>query len=122
MNADSKQVLCVHFGKGSEHDLNLYKRTQIHIHPDIEQEVDSGYNGIKKLHSNSSLPTKNTKNHKLTKEQKKENRLHARQRIGIEHKNSQFKVFKLLENRYRSHSRFGLRVTLIAAIINANVA
>jgi hypothetical protein len=122
MDADRKRIICVHVGKGSEHDFHLYKNSRLHIHPDIEQEVDSGYLGIRKLHSNSTLPFKNTKKHKLTKEQKKKNRLHASRRISIEHKNSQLKVFKLLENRYRSHRKFGLRVTLIASFINANAA
>lgn len=68
------------------------------------------------------MPKKNTKKIKLTKEQKKSNRKLATERVPIEHINAKCKVFKLLENRYRSHSRFGLRVTLITSFINANAA
>jgi len=122
IDASTKQIICVHFDNGSCHDFNLYKKSKLHIHPDIHQKVDSGYMGAVKLHNNTELPVKNTKKHKLTKDQKRNNRKHAQKRIFIEHINAKLKVFKLLENRFRSHSRFGLRVTLIAAIINANAA
>jgi DDE superfamily endonuclease len=112
----------VNFEKGSCHDFQLYKKTKLRIHPNIKQKVDSGYMGANKIHSNTSLPKKNTKKQKLTKQQKKENKELAKQRVPIEHANGKCKVFKIVENRYRSHSRFGLRVTLIAAIINANAA
>jgi DDE superfamily endonuclease len=122
IDADTKQIICVHFEKGSCHDFKLYKKTQLRIHPNIKQKVDSGYLGADKIHENTDLPKKNTKKIKLTKEQKKSNRKLAKERVPIEHTNAKCKVFKLLENRYRSHSRFGLRVTLITSFINANVA
>lgn len=122
IDADTKQIICVHFGNGACHDFKLYKKTRLHLHPGIKQKADSGYLGANKLHKNTDLPKKNTKKHKLTKAQKKANRTLAAERIFIEHANAKCKVFKLLENRYRSHSRFGLRVTLIAAFINANAA
>lgn len=122
IDLNTKQIICVHFEKGSCHDYNLYKKTKLRIHPSIKQKVDSGYTGANKLHLNTDLPKKNTKKHKLTKEQKMANRKLAKERVPIEHTNAKAKVFNLLENRYRSHSRFGLRVTLIAAFINANAA
>jgi len=77
---------------------------------------------MQKLHKNTVLPVKNSKKHKLTKEEKKQNRELAKERVHIEHINAKYKVFKLIENRYRSHSRLGLRATLIACFINANAA
>jgi len=78
--------------------------------------------GANKFHQNTDLPKKNTKKHKLTKEQKRANKKLAKERVPIEHINAKIKVFKLAKNHYRSHSRFGLRVTLIAAFVNANAA
>jgi len=66
-----------------------------------------------------ALSTKVSKKHPLTKEQKCSNRKLAKERVYIEHVNSKFKVFNLLENRFRSHSCFGLSVTLIVCFINA---
>lgn len=93
----------------------------MHIHPNIKQKADSAYQGAQHLHKNTDLPQKSTKNNPLTKEQKKANRILAKERVCIEHKNAQFKVFKLVKNHYRSHTRFGLRVTLIAIFVNANL-
>jgi hypothetical protein len=68
------------------------------------------------------LPIKETKHHKLTKQEKKQNRTLSQKQVLIEHTNAKCKVFKLLENKYRSHSKFGFRATLIACYINANAA
>ena len=100
----------------------MYKKTKIRVHPNIKKQFDSGYQGAQKLHTNTELPIKASKKHLLTKEQKQSNRKLAKERIYIEYVNSKFKVFKLLENRFRSHSRFGLRVTLIACFINASAS
>jgi|APCry1669189204_1035204.scaffolds.fasta_scaffold41201_1 DDE superfamily endonuclease/Helix-turn-helix of DDE superfamily endonuclease len=122
IDADTKQIICIHFEKGSCHDFKLYKKSKLNIHPNIKQKLDSGYQGAQKIHENSELPVKASKYHKLTKEEKKQNRLLSQKRVFIEHTNAKCKVFKLLENRYRSHSRLGLRATLIACFINANAA
>lgn len=122
VDADTKQIISVHFANGSCHDFNLYKKTKLRVHPGIEQKVDSGYLGADKLHRNTRLPKKNSKFNKLTKIQKKENRQLAKERVPVEHQNAKLKVFKLAQNHYRSHSRFGLRMTLISTFINANAA
>lgn len=40
------------------------------MHPNIKAQVDTGYQGIKKQHSNSELPKKRSKRNPLTKEDK----------------------------------------------------
>lgn len=87
--------------------------------PEIVTQADSGYQGIKELHSNSELPVKSSKKHPLTKEQKKENRHLSRSRVFIENVNRKLKVFKILSERYRNRrKKFGLRLNLIAGICN----
>ena len=122
IDTDTRQIISVHFEKGACHDFKLYKNAKIRVHPNIKKQFDSGYQGVQKLHTNTELPTKASKKHPLTKEQKRSNRKLAKERVYVEHSNSKFKVFNLLENRFRSHSRFGLRVTLIACFINASAA
>lgn len=122
IDADTKQIISVHFEKGACHDFKLYKKTKIRIHPNIKQQVDSGYQGSQKLHHNTELPVKSSKHKPLTKQNKQDNRKLAKERVYIEHTNGKCKVFKLLKNHYRSHSRYGLRVTLIASFVNANAA
>lgn len=122
IDADTKQIICIYFEKGSCHDFKMYKKTKLHVHPNIKQKLDSGYQGVQHLHINTDLPQKKSKNKPLTKQLMKNNRQLAKERVYIEHTNRKCKVFKLLKNHYRSHSRFGLRATLIAAFVNANAA
>jgi hypothetical protein len=122
IDADTKKIICIHFEKGACHDFKLYKKSKLRIHPNIKLKVDSGYQGVQKLHANTDKPIKASKKHQLNKIEKKQNRALAQNRISIEHINAKCKVFKLIENRYRSHSRLGIRATLIACFVNANAA
>lgn len=94
----------------------------LHISESIKILADLGFVGIYKIHKNSIVPHKSSKNHPLTKEQKKQNRELASQRIPIEHTNRMMKIFNILKYPYRNkQKRFGLRVNLIAAIYNKNL-
>lgn len=95
------------------------EESKVHIHPAIRTETDSGYQGIKKYHSNSALPHKHSKKKQLTKEQKQHNHTVSRSRVKVEHTIREIKVFRILGERYRNRrKRFGLRVNLIAGIYN----
>ena len=90
-----------------------------HSCPETECLADSGYLGLKKCHDNSRLPSKNTKLHSLTNEQKDANRKLSRERFVIEHIIRSVKIFRILAERYRNRrKRFGLRFNLIAALYN----
>jgi len=81
--------------------------------------MDSGYVGIKRLQSTSTIPKKRSKKHFLTKEEKQRNRYIAAQRVLNENVIGKIKRFKILNDRYRNRrKRFGLRFNLIAAIYN----
>ena len=81
--------------------------------------VDLGYLGIDKLHKNSDIPKKKSKNYKLTEDDKKENRAQASKRIFIEHINAKIKTFQILKQAYRNRrKRYNLRVNLICGLIN----
>jgi hypothetical protein len=85
----------------------------------IEVKVDLGYMGIKKLHENSEIPKKNSKNYKLTDSDKKENQTKASKRIFVEHINAKIKTFQILKQAYRNRrKRYNLRVNLICGLIN----
>ena len=82
-------------------------------------KADSGYQGLGKLHENSDLPHKRSKKRPLTFEQKIYNRSISSDRVLVEHVIRKLKVFRILAERYRNRrKRFGLRVNLIAGIIN----
>jgi hypothetical protein len=76
--------------------------------------------GIAEYHTNSFIPIKSSKNHKLTKEEKAYNKELAGRRVVIEHINAKIKTFKSMAYPYRGHccNRHSLRMTLIGGIIN----
>jgi hypothetical protein len=119
----TKQVICLYFGKGRQHDFKLFQASGVHLHPETQSLHDKGYQGIQTLHQKSCLPIKKPKGGKLNREQKAQNKELARERIGIEHVNRRFKVFKILGQRYRNRRRrYGLRCNLIAALYNFELA
>jgi len=115
----TRNILCVFFGKGKTHDFQLYKNSKTHMSEKIESIEDKGFQGLQKLHANSTIPVKASKNHALTKEEKKLNREISKRRIYIEHINCYIKRFRILSSRYRNkRKRFALRVSLICGIYN----
>lgn len=119
--ADKKtlNIICIFGGTGRTHDFQLYKTSKTHMSEEIESVEDKGFQGLQKLHANSTIPIKASKNHKLTKEEKKFNREISKRRIDIEHINCYIKRFRIFSYRYRNkRKRFGLRASLICGIYN----
>jgi hypothetical protein len=84
--------------------------------------ADSGYQGVQKTHERSTLPKKKSKHNPLTKKDKQDNKQQASDRVLIEHTNRSLKRFRILAERYRNRrKRFGLRLNLIAAILNQHL-
>jgi hypothetical protein len=78
---------------------------------------------LQKRHANTNMPKKRAKKSPLSKEDKRQNRIIAQQRIRIENVIACLKRFKIISDRYRNRrKRFGLRFTLIAAIYNKEKA
>ena len=65
----SKMIYGVASGKGKTHDFKLFKDSKARITSGIKILGDSGYQGIKDMHSNSRTPVKKPKGKKLTKRQ-----------------------------------------------------
>lgn len=115
----TKLIICTAYGKGKEHDFKLYKRSKIHLSESIKFLGDKGYQGIKKIHTNSQIPHKKPRGQKLEKEKKRQNRELATLRIVVENVYRSLKIFRILSERYRNRGkRFSLRFNLIAAIHN----
>ncbi len=91
----------------------------MHIHEKTLVLADSGYQGLEKLHNNSLIPIKRTKNRPLTKAEKAYNRTISSARALNENVIGMIKRFKIISDRYRNRrKRFGLRFNLIAGIYN----
>jgi hypothetical protein len=115
----TRKIICTAFANGKRHDFRLFKESKTRISEEIQADTDTGYQGIKKLHSNSVLPKKRTKKNPLTSEEKAANRAISSERVTNEHAIGFVKRFKILSERYRNRrKRFGLRFNLIAGICN----
>ena len=137
LNWETQRIIATSFGKGRTHDFKLFKHSRTHVHPHTMVLADLGYLGLERLHSvngtsrspsglnraHSLLPTKATKHHPLTHEEKRANRILARLRLHIERVIARLKVWRILAERYRGRrKRFGLRFNLIAGIHNVELA
>lgn len=99
--------------------MYLFKVSDTAIHPTIYAKTDTGYQSIAKIHPNTLMPKKRSKNHPLTKADKEFNRRISRQRVFVEHVIGFIKRFKIIAERYRNRrKRFCLRFNLIAGICN----
>jgi uncharacterized protein (DUF2344 family) len=115
----SLKILCVFCCKGSVHDFQLFKENPVEIPATVQKRVDSGYQGLQKLHEEVQIPFKKPKGEELTREQKQYNRRLAKKRIFIEHINRRCKIFRIVKETYRGkHKNFGKTWNLIAGLVN----
>ncbi|BAG41425.1 DDE superendonuclease family protein [Orientia tsutsugamushi str. Kato PP] len=115
------QVICTNFSNGKKHNFRLFNESKILIHPNVKAITDSitGYQGIQKIYNNSELLKKKSKKNPLTKNDKKNNRSLAGERVVNENVIGMLKRFKIIADKYRNRcKRFGLRFNLISGIYN----
>jgi len=116
---ESEEIIATYFGKGKMHDMKLFEKSRVRLSKEVEIKADSGYQGMQKKHGKVLLPKKNSKLHKLTKEEKKANRTLSKKRIKVENVIRRLKIFRILAERYRHRrKRLGLRFNLISGIYN----
>jgi len=118
----SRKIICTNFCNGKKHDFQLFKESKVRWNKNICGVVDTGYMGIRKIHSCSRIPTKRSAKKPLTKNDRRINQNIASERVLNENVIGCIKRFKILSDRYRNRrKRFGLRFSLIAGIYNLEV-
>lgn len=81
--------------------------------------VDSGYQGIDKLHEPIEFPYKGSKNKSLDKEEKEYNTALSRVRIRVENIIGDIKIFRIPSDRDRNkRMRHHIKFNMIAGIVN----
>jgi len=120
VNNQTNEIICTAHSEGRKHDFKMYQENiGCAVLGRIKILLDSGYQGILKLHKNSETPKKNPKGGELTATEKAENKRLSKIRILVENIIAKVKVFKITANTYRNRrKRFGLRMALIYGIIN----
>lgn len=119
MDKKTTRIICTHQARGKTHDFKLFKKSKLPLNENKHVKVDSGYQGLKQIHSNSELPRKSTKLHPLTKKEKRINLKLSKVRVTVEHVIGKIKVFRILAERYRNRRKYyDLRMQLICGIYN----
>jgi hypothetical protein len=119
----SKKVVCTSFSNGKRHDFRLFKESMVRFRSSTMVITDTGYQGLQKIHANSSLPKKRAKKCPLTKKDKQQNRQLSSLRVLNENVIGMLKRFKIIADKYRNRrKRFGLRFNLIAGLYNYELA
>jgi hypothetical protein len=104
--------------RGAMHDFALHKE-EPPIPPGSRAFVDSGYQGLDKMHQATELPYKATKTKPLDKEEKEYNHALSRYRVIVENIIGDIKTFKILSDRYRNkRKRYGIKFHIISGIVN----
>lgn len=120
---ETGQVICTSVDKGRVHDFKLLKRSRLPFVSSHLCLADKGYQGFGKQHRLACLPTKKPRNQPLPEAEKQHNRALARLRVQVEHMIRRFKIFRIFSGRYRNRrKRFGLRLNLIAGLLNYELA
>ena len=115
----SKQIIGVDISSGSQHDIKLARKTVKKFKHCDYVMTDLGYYGLEQDGFKLLMPIKKKKNFPLFDAEKNYNKMIGKIRVVIEHINSQLKTFRILSERYRNRrKRFGLRINLIAALVN----
>jgi len=123
IDAETKEVLAIFQGRGSEHDFSIFKRSGIKLCEMLILLADSGFQGIEDFHPACWIPKKKSKNNPLTNEQKLVNKALSHIRVRIEHVNRRLKRFRIFSCRYRNkRKRHGLRMSLLSGIYNWEIS
>lgn len=120
---ETGQIICTAFSKGKTHDFKLLKRSHLPLRSSQLCLADKGYQGMGKRHSGACIPTKKPRKKALSEAEKQHNRALARWRVRVEHVIRRLKIFRMFSGRYRNRrKRFGLRLNLIAGLLNYELA
>lgn len=115
----SGRILATATACGRCADLTLRRNANTRLPQHVQSLVDRGYQGLQHEHRKTLLPFKATQTRPLNRDQRAINRALARLRIRVEHTIRRLKVFWILARPYRNgRRRFGLRLNLIAGILN----
>ncbi|SNO74979.1 transposase [Streptococcus pneumoniae] len=101
------------------HDMKLFKMSRRNIGQAGKILADSGYQGLMKIYPQAQTSRKSSKLKPLTVEDKACNHALSKERSKVENIFAKVKTFKMFSTTYQNHrKRFGLRMNLIAGIIN----
>lgn len=116
-------ILAVRSARATTHDFKILKKSKLEINENANIKTDKGFQGIKELYPKAEVPHKASKYHPLTREQKQYNRQLAQERIVVEHRNRECKIFRICKEQYRGkHKNYEKTWKLVSAIVNLKLS
>ncbi len=116
-------ILALRSARGTTHDFKILKKSRLKINENANIKTDKGFQGIKELYPKAEVPYKSSKYHPLSKDQKRYNRQLAKERIVVEHRNRECKIFRICKERYRGkHKNYEKTWKLVSAIVNLKLS
>lgn len=116
-------ILAVRSARGSSHDFKVLKKSKLKINRKAKIKADKGFQGIKELYPNAETPYKESKKNPLSREQKRYNRALSKERIIVEHRNRECKIFRICKEQYRGkHKNYEKNWKLVSAIVNLKIS
>lgn len=113
------RIICTSYKNGKCHDYRLFKESKVKIQPNIKVAVDTGYQGLQKVHAQTVIPKKRSKKQPFSQSDREVNTALAKERVLVENVIGMLKRFKIISDRYRNRrKRFGLRFNLLAGLYN----
>ncbi len=114
----------VGYKKGRKHDYDVYKKNHPIIPKEVITVVNLGYLGIEKDFPEQlfALPFKRKRNQDLSPEEKEYNRIHAKERIVIEHTICRLKKYRIMSDVFRNRLRKHNKVSdIVAGLVNYRI-
>lgn len=114
-------MICVPKGKviylsatyeGSVHDKKICDEEELEFPEEIKLLQDLGFQGHQPKNVTVEMPKKNTKLHRLSETDKKENKEKSSKRVKVEHTISGIKRCRILKDEYRNR-RNGFEDTIM---------
>lgn len=89
---------------GRRHDKRLLEKAGLHhIPPDVAAWVDTGFQGLQRMHANTQIPKKRRKDRPLTDEERANNKVIGSIRVAVEHTIAGVKRLQSTKQVYRNH-------------------
>ncbi len=103
---------------GSNHDMAI-RKSHDPLPEDSLVLADSGYQGLQEIHKNIRLPIKGYKNKPLDALNKAYNKELSSNRVPVEHKIRELKIFKIIGSTHRNTiGSYGLKMNIVAGLVN----
>lgn len=103
---------------GNVHDIKI-RRKEGPLPPCKEILADSGYQGLQNEYPQIRLPIKKTRGEPLDKKSKRKNKKLSKERVIVENKIGEMKIFQIFAQVYRNIRRsYGLKARIVAGLVN----